>query len=126
LSGERLNPKQRADFLAQAEAIYRTRAQRFQQLSRDYRGYARDYGVDPDQVVRLDDSPAGGQKTYPAAVNRAHAEAVRKGEYDPNAPLGDRRRPLLAATQGDVTAADIPANRGKYIRLPDGALARIN
>jgi hypothetical protein len=125
LSGQRLNPKQRADFLAQAEAIYRTRGQRYAELVGEYRGYARDYDIDPDQIAKMPQAPATRQ-SYPEAVNRAHAEAVRKGEYDPNAPLGDRRRPLLAATKADVDAADIPANRGKYIRLPDGALARID
>lgn len=126
LNGQRLNARQRQDFLAQAENIYRTRGQRYAQIVGEYRGYARDYDIDPDQVARPMDSASGSQKRYPDAVNRAHAEAVRKGEYDASAPLGSRRRPFLAASEADVRAVDTPANRGKFIRMPDGSLGVID
>ena len=58
LRGERLNPAQRNDFSAQAGSLYANRRQRYDQLEREFTGYARDYGADPSRVV-------GGERTAP-------------------------------------------------------------
>lgn len=49
--GERLNPKQRAEFLAQARNVFESRKTRFDEISGEYRGYADDYGISADRVV---------------------------------------------------------------------------
>lgn len=125
LNGQRLNANQRQQFLNTARGIYETRSRRHSEIANEYRGYAREYGLEPDRIATVPPAaPSGGR--YPDALNRAHAAAVAKGEYDPKAPLGDRRRPFLAADQAAVRSLDTPANRGKYVRLPNGSLARID
>lgn len=69
LKGQRLNPKQRADFIAQAESIYATRSRRYGELVREYRGYAEGYGVNPDRIGTLPQAPASpppGKRLSPA------------------------------------------------------------
>lgn len=51
LNGQLLNPKQRNDFTAQAQTIFGAQKGRFDGIATEYRGYAGDYGVDPERVV---------------------------------------------------------------------------
>lgn len=73
LKGQRLNPKQRADFIAQAESIYGTRSRRYNELIREYRGYAEGYGVDPDRIGTLPPPAA----TAPPGKRLSPAEAAK-------------------------------------------------
>lgn len=50
-SGERLNPQQREQFLSSAGDVYRSRLGRYNELAEQYRGYASDYGADPNRVA---------------------------------------------------------------------------
>lgn len=51
LSGERLNPEQRADFIRQAEQQYQVRERQYQALREQYRGVAKNARARPDQVI---------------------------------------------------------------------------
>lgn len=53
VSGERLTPEQRQDFLAQAENLYRAQYMRAENVADTYAGYAEAAQVDPSQVVGL-------------------------------------------------------------------------
>lgn len=73
------------------------------------------------------------QRAQPPRRGNPSAEQVRgvdqdmrAGRYDRNAELGSRKRPFVAESQAiaDRLAAD-PKNRGRYIRLPNGALGVI-
>jgi len=56
LSGERLNPTQRALFRGQAEALYGKIKGEHDAVTRTYRGIAKQYGFDPDRIL-LDYGP---------------------------------------------------------------------
>lgn len=62
LTGERLNENQRADFVKQADNLYKNSQQRAASVGRTYRGLAEDYGMDPSRVVvdRASPAAAGG------------------------------------------------------------------
>lgn len=54
MRGERLNPQQREQFLSSAGDVYRSRLGRYNELAEQYRGYAGDYGADPNRVAALE------------------------------------------------------------------------
>lgn len=57
-SGERLNPQQRKNMLRASEDIYRQSRSRYNEKAREYRGYANDYGVNPDRIGKeYNDAP---------------------------------------------------------------------
>jgi hypothetical protein len=51
-SGERLAPEQRADFLNQAKNLYQAQSQSYSSGVEKYRGLAKDYGYNPDRIVK--------------------------------------------------------------------------
>lgn len=60
LSGERLNPSQRADFVTQARSVYENRATAYNALAERYQGLAQDYGFEPENVavpIEIDTAP---------------------------------------------------------------------
>ncbi len=72
LNGNRLNSKQRSDFAATARGVYQSRKKRYDQLVREYRGYARDSGLPEDTIsARIDAGggdmapPSGGRSRWP-------------------------------------------------------------
>lgn len=52
LNGERLNPEQRADFVASAAHVVLARKPQFDAAANQYRDLAKQYGVSPDRVAR--------------------------------------------------------------------------
>jgi hypothetical protein len=69
LSGERLNPTQRADFVRQAQSVYGTRLERYNGLAERYRGLAESYGFAPDRVALVETMPE-----QPASITARAAE----------------------------------------------------
>jgi hypothetical protein len=138
LTGEgRLLPEQRAQFSDSAERQFQVYQRTADSLNERYGELAKSYGFAPDRVTRQFDpiepyrvGGAPGQPPaavqYPAALNRAHAADVARGLYDPKAPLGSQKRPFLAADDAAARAVDIPANKGKFVRMPNGDVAEIN
>lgn len=57
LSGERLAPAQRMDFVKQAQSVYGNRVERYNTLAERYRGLAGAYGFVPDQVALVEAAP---------------------------------------------------------------------
>lgn len=57
LSGERLNPNQRMDFVTQAQSVYGNRVARYNGLAERYRGLAEEYGFAPDRVALIESLP---------------------------------------------------------------------
>lgn len=65
LTGERLAPNQRADFVAQARSVYENRATAYNSLAERYRGLAEDYGFQPDNVaapIEIDTAPISANR----------------------------------------------------------------
>lgn len=57
LSGERLAPAQRLDFVRQAQSVYGNRVERYNSLAERYRGLAEGYGFAPDNVALVETAP---------------------------------------------------------------------
>lgn len=51
MSGERLNPRQRQDFINQAGGVIRSQRQALKATQDRYRGIAQEYGIDPSRVI---------------------------------------------------------------------------
>ena len=64
-SGERLNPEQRADFVAQAKNLYAAQRQAYEEQAKRYRALAEKSGLNPDDVTG--DMQGGG--AAPAATD---------------------------------------------------------
>ncbi|MNV88462.1 hypothetical protein D3C71_1826750 [compost metagenome] len=75
LKGERLNPNQRADFLAQARGLASAAQGRVTAAAREYQGIADQYGYDPTRATGLADfrdvsaTASGGQSQQAARPN---------------------------------------------------------
>lgn len=52
MNGERLDPKQRAMFVAAAQRYYKTEVGKYDRMVKHYTGLAKKYGLDPSRVVR--------------------------------------------------------------------------
>jgi len=114
INGTRLAPKQREDFRNQARNIYLTRADRFDEIANEYRGYATAYDVDPDNVVKLRDDaeaqapgpsrPAGWSKALPA-------------------PMLETAKQFKGAKSagGSLDNPFLPTTEAQYAKLPPGA-----
>lgn len=62
-SGQRLNPDQRRNMLRAAEDIYRQTRSRYNEKAREFRGYATDFGVNPDRIGKeYNDAPRRPQQ----------------------------------------------------------------
>lgn len=135
LTGEgSLTGQQRSQYADMARRQFEVYQKTADGLNERYGELARSYGFDPSRVTRTFEpiepfKPAGTPPAaveYPAALNRAHQNDVARGLYDPKAPLGSQKRPFLAADEAAVRAVDIPANKGKFVRLPNGDVAEID
>ena len=57
LNGQRLTPRQRADFINQARSIYNSHQSLVSRLEQDYKGLAQQYGTNPQLVVPRSTEP---------------------------------------------------------------------
>jgi hypothetical protein len=127
----RLSPEQRAQFATSAANQFEVYQRTADAASERFGSIAKSYGYDPSRIVRHFDPiepyhPPSASGQYPPAVNSAHQSMVQAGAYNPQAPLGDKARPFLAASDAALKALDTPANRGKYVVTPTGAIAVID
>lgn len=109
--GERLNPKQRAEFLAQARNVFESRKTRFDEISGEYRGYADDYGISADRVVTASaatSQPPGKPKGWSSALTPQQRQQAAK---------------FRGATSagGSLTNPFAPTSATEYNALPPGA-----
>jgi hypothetical protein len=80
--GETLAPAQRADFLNQSDQIYRAATEGFNQQVDRYRGYAVEYGYNPDRIikpVKIYDKPDN-------PLNPAESKAVKDARPEGASP----------------------------------------
>lgn len=103
LSGQRLNPKQRADFLSQAESIYTTRSRRYADIVSEYRGYASDYELNPDRIATMPGGDTGGQSQAGqfSAAQRATAQRLAQRPEFKRLSVGARGRPFAPRTEAE-------------------------
>lgn len=81
LSGERLSPEQRADFLAQAENQYKVREGQYTALKDQYTGIARNARARPDQTVI--DYGVAQPKPPPGSTNVPGVTTTPQGGQQP-------------------------------------------
>ena len=130
LNGQRLNPRQRQDFLNQAQGLFQSRRQTYDQIADEYRSYAQDYGVSPDRVAPADRPQQGNQPRTNAPglrfnISQPQLETRQRlvGEGARSSdPLGSRRNPRYinpanpSASYGNVRAGDFYVSPDGQIR----------
>lgn len=84
-SGERLNPKQRLDFINQAKAQAQAQAQALQGIEEEFGGLSKSYGVDPKLIFQ---PRAGGllKSNQANQINSEDAQALQWANANPNDP----------------------------------------
>jgi hypothetical protein len=102
LSGERLNPQQREDFIGQARGLFQRQEQQYQGIQEQYRGIAERTGVDTRNTI-LDFG-------RPASPN---------AQSEPSSISGMSDAPVLSPEQ----ARTMPP--GTVFRTPDGRVMRV-
>lgn len=75
LSGERLSPDQRADFLTQAKTIAQVKGQAYGRIQEHYTNLAGRYGLNPNNVVL--DAPGGQPRAAPQGQGQQGGAAPR-------------------------------------------------
>lgn len=101
LSGERLNPEQRADFIKQAEQQYKVRNQQYTSIRDQYVGVAKNARTRPDQVVL--DYGVAGPKPPPGSTGVPGVVTSPAGQAQPNAPAAPVQRPRAVNPQTGET-----------------------
>jgi hypothetical protein len=110
LSGERLNERQRADFMRSAGSVFEVRRQEFATTGQQYRQYAEEDGFDPDRVVPLNSISPQGKKQEPGwtrSIPKAQLDKAKTFAGSTGA-AGSRQNP------------SVPRNAQEYGRLPSG------
>jgi hypothetical protein len=130
LSGERLNPNQRADFVRQAESVYGNRLERYNGLVERYRGLAQEYQYSPDRVALAEAMPERpGENATPASDGNGPAEQVtgrvqqyEGAPYQPtfSGPGSSHDNPYVLQPVEPNSEADYDQRRALYA-LPRGA-----
>lgn len=129
LNGQRLNPRQRQDFVNQATGLFNSRRQTYDQIANEYRSYAEDYGVSADRVAPVD-RPSGSNRP------RTNAPGLRFNITQPqletrqrivgsggrsSEPLGSRLNPRYL-NPADPRASYGNVRNGDFYVAPDGQI----
>lgn len=123
LNGQRLNPTQRQDFVSQAERLYASRRQTYDQIVGEYRGYAQYYGLNPDRIVsNRDEQPRGGPRLS-FQPSQQQLGWVRQNNPSSGAPVGSAQNPRLINPQSPTQSFN-NIRSGQYFVAPDGQLRR--
>jgi hypothetical protein len=110
LRGERLNPRQRADFATQARTIYENRAARYQEVADWYTDIAVQNGFEPSRIIQA-----------PPEIE-AVAQAVSTGQQDGDQATG----PLPTAPDGSLIWDQLSEEQkmaiqpGQRVTMPTG------
>lgn len=122
LNGERLNPRQRQDFLNQAGSLYQSRRQAYDGIANEYRSYAQDYGVNPDRVVRAEaQQPRVRFQLSPQQRSWVDQNGQVETPGGPQRQAGSRENPRLI-NPANPTQSYNNVPRGSYFLTPDGEL----
>lgn len=118
LRGERLNPSQRQDFIRQAERLFAQRRQTYDSLASEYRGYARDYGLDPNRIISR--QPQQPRVRFPLTPEQQQW-VQQYGRAEGGRSAGSRENPrLINPSSPTQSYNNIPD--GQYFLTPDGQL----
>lgn len=85
ISGERLNPQQREDFMKQAGGLYRAQLALQRQVDSHYAGYAQKSGIDPrDVLVNFEANNPDASSKPPTVIQNGHTYTLnpQTGEYE--------------------------------------------
>lgn len=102
LNGQRLNERQRRDFVSSAEDIFAAQDGRYQELVGQYSDYATQYGWNPTEVIKprkvnKQDAPSsGGTNGYTPEQVAAH-QVLKKQDPSWNSAQGFQRIPRTKA-----------------------------
>jgi hypothetical protein len=103
LSGERLNPQQRSDFVNQARTIYRTQEQSYNRTRDQYQGITERLGLNPQNTL----------------IEFSNPQAAGPAQSEPSSISGMSDAPVLSPEQ----ARTMPP--GTVFRTPDGRVMRV-
>lgn len=78
MTGERLNPNQRKDFIGQAKNIYAAQKQRQNAINKQYQSLASEYGYEPKLVVNPSIFDVGDMQAAQDAKYQRYLELKRK------------------------------------------------
>lgn len=106
LNGERLNPRQRQDFVSQANNLFRSRTETYDRIANEYRQEAELSGFDPGRIV-----PQAGRSQaqtnapgLPFNINEtqlAYRNRLAQNGASSTAPLGSARNPYYTNPQDE-------------------------
>lgn len=120
LNGERLSPRQRADFLTQAGSIFQNRTQAYNQAAERYRTLADEYGAAPDRVALLAEAPAAveipqapSQQEQREGVAPAALPVDADGVADWNSLTADQRMSIRAGQKVRAPSGEIVTASGQ-------------
>lgn len=138
LNGQRLQPRQRQDFLTQAGAIRQSRQSRYNEVVGEYRYEAEQQGFDPNRIVGGNGGTgaSGGNQRRPQTntgvvpfdLSPQQLEtwrALGRSGGDASRPRGDRLNPIPLNPAPNASARswqNIPS--GAYFIHPDGTTRR--
>ena len=92
LSGERLNPQQRQDFIGQAQGLYSRAEAQYGATQRQYEELAKRKGIDPRNVILDYGIPKSqGRMDQPAGQKADRAQAPAPAASAAAEPVGARR-----------------------------------
>lgn len=114
VSGERLQPRQREDFLAQAGNIMQTRRSRFDEIEGEYRFEAEQQGYDPARIVGGGGQPQqqrGPQTNAPGLPFNItpqqlqfRQQLVQSGRANVQSPRGSQTNPIYVNPADEATS----------------------
>lgn len=83
LSGERLNPTQRQDFVGQAQGLFDRQEQQYQAVQNQYRGISERSGLDPRNTIIDYSIPQGAAGRAGGAPAQSEASSIAGGPMPP-------------------------------------------
>jgi hypothetical protein len=76
-SGNRLNAKQRKEFVESAAGVLVSRGKRYNEIAKEYRGYGGDYGISPDRIAKPVPDITG-RRPAPKAAPKANGFSIKR------------------------------------------------
>lgn len=129
INGQRLQPRQRQDFLSQARNIMETRRDRYGQIVNEYSFEAEQQGFDPTRVIGQQEAPQGRTESPVPNVPQslwATSSPQQQQWWQANPPRGARGSATnpLRINPNDIQTSLGNVRPDQYYLTPDGRVAR--